>query len=151
MPLLHLRDSRIDYCNSLLYGLPDYDINQRIQNSAARIVTNTSKYDNITPILQKLYWLPIRQSIHFKSLLITYKSISYVAPKYPCKLASIRKSSRNLRSSSQMVLQVSASRLKSYGDWAFSVAASTLWDRFLADTCIINKSLLLSLYYYYYY
>ena len=38
--------SRIDYCNSLLYGVSDYNINRlkRIQNSAARIVTNTRKY-----------------------------------------------------------------------------------------------------------
>jgi len=45
--------SRIDYCNSLLYGIYDYNINhiQRIQNSTACIVTNTQKYDNITPIL----------------------------------------------------------------------------------------------------
>ena len=47
--------STIDYCNSLLFGISDYNINrlQRIQNSAARIVTNTRKYDHITPILQK--------------------------------------------------------------------------------------------------
>ena len=65
--------SRIDYCNSLLYGISDYNINrlQRIQNSAACIVTNTRKYDNITPILQKLHWLPVRQRIHFKIVLIT--------------------------------------------------------------------------------
>ena len=54
--------SGIDYCNSLLYGISDYNINrlQWIQNSAARIVTNTRKYDHITPILQKLHWLPLR-------------------------------------------------------------------------------------------
>jgi len=65
--------SRIDYCNSLLYGIFDYNINrlQRIQNSAARIVTNTRKHDHITPILQKLHWLLVRQRIYFKILLIT--------------------------------------------------------------------------------
>jgi len=41
--------SRIDYCNSRLYGISDYNINhlQRIQNSASRIVTNTQIYDHI--------------------------------------------------------------------------------------------------------
>jgi len=55
--------SHIEYCNSLLYDVSDYNINrfQRIQNSAARIVINTRKYDHITPILQKLHWLPVRQ------------------------------------------------------------------------------------------
>ena len=52
---------------------PCYMANQRIQNSAARIVTNTRKYDRITPILQKLHWQPVRQRIHLKVLLITYK------------------------------------------------------------------------------
>jgi len=49
--------SRIDYCNSLLYGISDYNINrlQQIQNSAAHIVTNTRKYDHITTILQILH------------------------------------------------------------------------------------------------
>jgi len=34
---------RIDYCNSLLYDISDYNINRllRIQNNAVRIVTNT--------------------------------------------------------------------------------------------------------------
>ncbi|KAK2148909.1 hypothetical protein LSH36_475g01030 [Paralvinella palmiformis] len=107
--------SRIDYCNSLLYVISDYNINRLhlIQNSAARIVTNTRKYDHITPILQKLHWLPV---IHFKILLITYKSINDMSPEYLCELVSIRKSSRKLRSSSQILLQVQVSRLKSYGD-----------------------------------
>jgi glycogen synthase len=41
--------SRIDYCNSLLYGISDYNTNrlQRIQNSTAPIVTNTKTYDHI--------------------------------------------------------------------------------------------------------
>jgi len=78
--------SRIDYCNSLLYDISDYNINplQRIQNSAARIVTDSRKYDHFTPILQKLHWLPIRQRIHFKILLITDKSINDMAPEYLC-------------------------------------------------------------------
>ena len=48
--------SCIDYCNSLLYGISDYNINrlQGIQNSAARIVTNTRKYDHLTPILPNI-------------------------------------------------------------------------------------------------
>ena len=123
--------SRIDYCNSLLHGISAYNINriQRIQNSAARIITNSRKYDHITPILQKLHWLRVRQRIYFKILLITYKYINDMAP----KLVSIRKSSRKLRPSSQILLPVPVSRLKSYGDCAFSVAAPTLWNRLPAN------------------
>jgi len=49
--------SLIYYCNSLLYGISDNNMNcfQRIQNNEVRIVTNTRKYDHITSILQKLH------------------------------------------------------------------------------------------------
>ena len=56
-----------------------------------------------------------------------------MAPEYLCELVSIRKSSQKLRSSSQILLQVPVSWLKSYGDCAFSVAAPTLWNRLPAN------------------
>ena len=56
-----------------------------------------------------------------------------MAPEYLCELVSTRKSSPKLRSSSQILLQVPVSWLKSYGDCAFGVAAPTLWNRWPAD------------------
>ena len=49
--------SRIDYCNSLLFGLPAYQIYkiQRVQNAAARLIYNESKYCRITPLLYNLH------------------------------------------------------------------------------------------------
>jgi len=118
--------SRVDCCNSLLYSISDYNINslQRIQNSAGHLVTNNRKYYHITPILQKLHWLPVRQCIHFKCLLITYKS------------------SRKHRSSSQKLLQMAVIRLKSYGDCTFRVANPTLWNRLRADISNASKAAL---------
>jgi len=95
-------------CNSLLYGISHHNNNrfQQIQGSGARIVTNTRKYSHITPILQKL---PVRQSIHFKILVTTYKSNNDMAPEYLCELVSIRKSSGKLWSSSQIIFPVPVS------------------------------------------
>ena len=53
--------SRVDYCNSLLYGLPEYQLNklQRVQNMCARLICNESKYCHITPLLVDLHWPPV--------------------------------------------------------------------------------------------
>ena len=70
--------SKLDYCNSLLYGVHDYQINQlqRCQNNAARIVTLTRKFEHITPVLIDLHWLPVKYRIMFKVLLLTFKSLN---------------------------------------------------------------------------
>jgi len=72
---------RIDYCNCLLYGISDYNINrlQRIQSSVPGIATNTRTYYHIIPILQNLHWLRIRQRIHFDIVLLTFKYINDMA------------------------------------------------------------------------
>ena len=53
--------TKLEYCNHLYFGLPKYQVNkmQRIQNTAAWLVTCSSKHDHITPLLQQLHWLPV--------------------------------------------------------------------------------------------
>ena len=73
--------SRLDYCNSLMFGIPKELISQlqKRQNHAARVITKWRKYNHITPVLVDLHWLPMKQRIDFKILLLTYKALNGLA------------------------------------------------------------------------
>ena len=55
---------------------------QHIQNAAARLVTDTRKYDHVTPVLRDLHWLPIHQRIVFKLTNMVYKCQHGLCPSY---------------------------------------------------------------------
>ena len=116
--------------NSLLYGLPQHLISrlQSIQNTAARVVTRTRKFDHISPVLKQLHWLPVRYRIVFKILLLVYKALNGTAPSYISELLKYYTSERKLRSSSQHLLATPKATLKTYGERAFAVAAPRLWN-----------------------
>ena len=132
--------SKLDYCNSLLYGLPNYHVKkvQHAQNAAARLMSLARKHEHITPILLNLHWLPIRYRIVFKILLITYKALNNLAPSYIRDLITPYIPSRQLRSSSKNLPVIPHFNLKTYGAKSFSVAAPTLWKTLPGD--IMNSS-----------
>ncbi len=83
--------SHLDYCNGLLYDLPEKQIKQmqRVQNMAARLVFRKPKFCHITPLLIVLHWLPVEYRIEYKILLFTFKGIHNMAPKYICDMFKI--------------------------------------------------------------
>ena len=122
--------SKLDYANSLLFGLPDQLVNklQMVQNNAARLVMGKRKSDHVTPLLKSLHWLPIKFRIEYKINLITYKALHGQAPEYISSLLQEYKPTRPLRSSSMGLLQEKRARLKRSGDRAFSICAPRLWN-----------------------
>ncbi len=124
-----LISSKMDYCNTLLAGVPKCVIEkvQYVQNSAARLLSGTRKYDHITPVLRSLHWLPVSCRIDFKVLLLTYKALHGKAPQYISDMLVFREA-RESRSTKQNLLLVPRTKCVTFGDRAFSVYAPRLWN-----------------------
>ncbi|XP_052713809.1 uncharacterized protein LOC128187403 [Crassostrea angulata] len=124
--------SRLDYGNALIHGECTSSLSrlQRVQNTAARIITRTRKYDHITPVLVKLHWLPIEQRIQYKLILQAFKALHGTSPFYMQELVQVYKPNRSLRSENSMHLVQSRARTRSYGDRRLDVVSSTLWETF---------------------
>ena len=91
--------TRLDYFNSLLYGMSDYIIKrlQRLLNAAARIVTNLGKYYHITDAMKKLHSLPIESCIQYKVLVLVHACVHNVSPPYLSSLLTSYVQSREMR------------------------------------------------------
>ena len=134
--------SRLDYCNSVLYGAPKSSIAklQRVQNMLARVVLSKPRRSHSAELLQSLHWLPVKERIDFKVALLTYKVRNTSTPDYlNCLLTNRVINSVTLRSSSKQVLHVPRSRTVC-GARAFSIAAPTIWNKLPADVQMANSA-----------
>ena len=114
--------SHLDYCNSLLYGIRQYQIKrrQRVLNAAARITCFTRRCSHITPVLMHLHWLPIKFRVEFKIALLVYKALNGMAPDYIADLLLEKPDcSYQLRSNDQGLLLIPKTRAKTLRDRAF--------------------------------
>ena len=122
--------SRLDYCNSLLYGIKESTLSQLqyCQNNAARVISLRRKYDHISPVLKDLHWLPVGKRIEYKIILLTYKALNGLAPNYLRDILKMYTPSRVLRSEGQHLLLVPRYRLEGFGRRCFAHAAPYLWN-----------------------
>ena len=125
--------ARVDYCNSLLAGLPVWcDRIQTVLKNAARLVFGGSQRDHATPVLRdRLHWLHTPQRIQFKVALLVYKAINNLPPDYItiyCRSSSTNDRRSTLRSADKVILIESKTRTE-FGKKLFSYAGPHQWNQ----------------------
>ena len=130
--------TRMDYCNSALYGAPSVVLSrlQSVLNASAKLIARRSKYDHISAFIRDdLHWLPITERIEYKLCLQTYKCLHGVSPNYlevHCRPLCNNSGRRNLRSAASGQLLVPATKT-SYGARSFAVAGPLLYNSLPVD------------------
>ena len=134
--------SRLDFCNALYQGLPQYQLDrlQRVQNSAARLITCVRRHEHISDVRMQLHWLPVKQRVCYKVLWLTFLAAHGKAPEYLCELLEQRDVNCTLCSSRQITFIQPRTRTKTFGARAFAVAGSHLWNALPAELRNITDS-----------
>jgi len=112
---------------------------QSVMNAAARLVFASSKCDHITPLLRQLHWLKL--PLHADRLQAGRSDLqmysSYLADElhHPAELEFRRR----LRSASSHELSVPRTRLSTYADRTFPVAAVRIWKSLLQHITSVSS------------
>ena len=123
--------SKMDYCNCLLVGLPDYLIQklQLVQNCAAKVIFRKKKSDHVTPLLISLHWLPVKQRVKYKIAMLCHKILTTNEPAYLRELLRNNDNKRNTRSLSDItLLSIPRTKLITYGDRCFEYSGHLIWN-----------------------
>jgi len=120
--------SRLDYCNSLLASLSQGNMPklQRVQNNLSKIVLNKRSFSSLKS-LKKLHWLPVKQSVEYKTASLVHKVLRTGEPQYLAAYLHNYQPTRNLRSSTLGLLDTPR-HLSVAGSFSFQHYAPDMWN-----------------------
>ena len=100
-----------------------------LEDSSARLITGTRRREHISPVLFALHWLPIRQRIKFKLLLLVYRCLHQMAPAYLSELITPYTPARSLRSADSNLITTNRYRGEGCGRRRFYECGPILWNK----------------------
>ncbi|CAB3984492.1 Hypothetical predicted protein [Paramuricea clavata] len=117
---------------TLLYSMVKHFCNKykEIESNtdiACRILTNTERYDHVTPALRAIRWLPVEEHLKYRETLITYKCMNGLAPPYLSKLFIKRNEIHDLNTRNNKALHIPQHKTVS-GQRTFYYRAVKLWN-----------------------
>ena len=122
--------SKLYYCSSVWSNNTDTYIwkLQSVQNFAARIVSDTKKYDHVSPVLKRLRWLPVKKNnLYFRDAVMAFKCMTEMPPEYLGNIFISRDniSGRATRSSQQLNIPLFKTHT---GQRSFSYRIVNIWN-----------------------
>lgn len=131
--------SRVDFCNSLYFGLPENRLSRlnSVITAAAKFLTGARKYDSSAMALKSLHWLPLRKRIIYKLATLGFHISNQTCtfPNY-FKTISPVNSSYTIRTRASHIPQLMSSfkpKLKTWGDRSFNVGTVSSFNNLPAD------------------
>ena len=82
----------------------------------------------LLPFWKKLHWLPVEVRFHYKIATLAFRHFENYLPLYLSELLHTYQPSRTLRSSSEKLLKVPQTNLKSAGNRSFYFQAAKIWN-----------------------
>lgn len=121
--------SKLFYCSTVWSNTSANNIRklQALQNFACRIITDTKKYEHITPALKQLGWLPVKEELLYRESVMTYKCVNGMAPQYLCNKLINRSHVHDRNTRNRALLQIPLHRTTS-GQRSFRYRAVTIWN-----------------------
>ena len=122
--------SRLHNCSSVWSNTSKKNIVklQNVQNFATRIITDTRKYDHITPAIRQLNWLPVCYMLQLRGAVMTFKCLKGLAPPYLCDRFTMRSHVHNCNTRNTNMLQISRCSWTA-GQRSFLYRAVDLWNK----------------------
>ena len=109
------------------FDVPQQEETSEYSANFARLITKRWKSDSITSQLIELHWLPIKQRIDYKVLMLVYKALHNQAQSDITNMIQINVEWRHLWSSCSTLLFEPRTYCVTFGDCAFSSYALRIW------------------------